>query len=74
MPWTPEDEAQLVALRAMQTSGVKSAAYADRSVTYQDLGDITEAIRLLELQKAEASTEVVASSSGRRTLAVFSRE
>jgi hypothetical protein len=73
MAWTTEDEAQLTALKAMRTSGVRTATYGDKSVTYQSLGDINEAIATMEGQKA-AEMMGTSVSYGRSTLASTSRD
>lgn len=58
------------ALETAIKSGVKTVAYADRTVTYHSLGEM---LQLLTQMRAEVAAGGGASSScGRRTLGTFS--
>lgn len=63
-------QTQVDALKAAIASGTKTVAYGDKSITYHDLSSMLEALGIMEAELAAGSgTE----STGRSTLASFSR-
>ena len=71
MAWTQTD---IDRLKSAIASGTKTVSYADKTVTYQDLDSMLQALALIEAEVNGASASATATASGRATFASFSRD